>query len=288
MNEGTVNLLNLMFDKDDTICVSNSQFAYHSVPLEKVISGKTTLFSPNPDVPIKTVDSSELILVALNPIKGFRNDEGCYKFKNFLVELDISSREEQIAYIKKLNLPYSSMIWSGSKSTHTLISLDRNLPNEKIWRFFSEWILNIVNLADQNTKNPSRSIRIAGSIRPETGKEQELIELKGATKLEDLVAWLKKHPGAMPKEKVKREPSGEFNFDGLKEWVVDRLINGLDPTKGRNIQWFSIACEFALAGYSEDGTMDILADFFTPDRDFKEREWKSAIRSGFKHIYNGK
>lgn len=289
MHETGKKLLNLMFRPGETICISPNKYGYHSIPLENAINGPVTMVPPDPKNSSLYPDTNELTMVALNPIKGFREDAHCTAYRNFLVEMDYGPLKEQLAYAKNIRLPYSAVIFSGNKSLHFLISLDKDLPSEEVYRKFSEWILSIATIADQLTKNPSRSIRVPGPMR-DTGKRQALLEseFRGPTKLEDLVAWLKLYPDTMPKPKVKREPSDTFNFEGLKEWVVDRLINGLDPTKGRNIQWFSIACEFALSGYSESGTMDILIDFFTPDRDFKEREWRSSIKSGFKHIYNGK
>jgi len=43
-----------------------------------------------------------------------------------------------------------------------------------------------------------------------------------------------------------------------------------------------------LAGYSEDDTIDYLANYFTPDRTFREKEWKTSIKSAFKYIYSRK
>lgn len=277
-----------MFDENDTICVSDSKFAYHSVFFSSVLSDKVNLVSPNSEVPIKEVKTSELIFVAINPIKGFRSDLNVYKFKNFMLECDAGTIESQVEYLKRLGMPYSAIIFSGSKSAHILISLDTPIHDEKSYRSVYQWLLNIGTFFDQACKNPSRAIRIPGAIRPETGKEQKLLEFKGIVAKADLFEYLKLHMEAKPAEKEKREISGQHDFSKLKPWVKERLIKGLDRSKGRNQQWFSIACEFALSGYSEYDTMDILAEFFSPDRDFKEREWKTAIRSGFKYIYDRK
>lgn len=286
MNDKSIAFLKFMFNEEDTICVSDSQFAYHSVPLTNILSGRTVLLSPNPTVPIKTIDSSQLIFSALNPIKGYRNDQNCYKFRNFLIEIDVSSKEEQINYIKKLGIPYSAMVWSGSKSTHTLISLSEDLPNESIYRMLYKWMLNIITLADQALGNPSRSIRLAGAIRPETGQKQELLELKEKITLNQLISWLNNYPEAKPKKQEKRPVSSEPDFTKIKLWVSDRLVNGLDPTKGRNRQWFAIAVEFGIAGYSEEDAIAILSKYFTPDKDFKEKEWLTTIESAFKFVYD--
>jgi hypothetical protein len=284
MNEKTLSFLKLMFNEGETICVSDSKFSTHSIPLENATNDNVTLVSPNPNVPIKIVGSDKLTMVALNPIKGFKKDDACYKFRNFLVELDYGNKAEQIKYLNTMGILYSAMVWSGSKSVHTLISLSEDLPNENIYRVFSKWILNIVSMADQNTFNPSRSIRIPGTIRPETGNMQELIEIKSRVNLKDLVAWLQKHPEARPTNGPLREKSDVTAFDKIRPWARKRLINGLDRRKGRSNQWFALAFEFCLSGYSLEDTITILGGFFTPDRDFKEKEWRTTIASAFKHV----
>ena len=285
MHETGVRLFALMFRPGETVCVSHNQYAYHSVPLENAFSEQVTLVSPQPDRPFEYLPSDNLTLVALNPIQGFRNDLGCTAFRNFLVEMDYGPLAEQLAYAKKIGLPYSAVVFSGNKSLHFLISLDTDLPNESIYRMMAEWTLGIATAADQNTKNPSRSIRIPGAYR-EPKKKQLLVEFKGATTISDFTKWLAEHPDAKPKENVKRTVSKEHDLSKLKPWVADRLVNGFKGNQGRNKQWFSIACEFALAGISEDDTFDILTDYFSPEKDFKEREWKTSIKSGFKYIYD--
>lgn len=295
MDETGKKLLNLMFRPGETICVSPNKFGYHSIPLEVAKSDSVTLVPTEDSLAkrnitleqgIERVSSSQLLLCALNPIKGYRNDLSCTAFRNFLVEMDYGPLKEQLAYAKTIGLPYSAVVFSGNKSLHFLISLDKDLPSEKVYRLFSQWILGVATVADQNTQNPSRSIRIPGAYR-EPDKKQILVEYRGPTKVEDLVAWLNQHPDAKPviKEKKPVNQDDKYSFDRIKPWVWLRLADGLDSHKGRNKQWFSIACEFALAGYSEDDTLDKLKDFYQEDRDFKEKEWETSIKSAFKYIY---
>lgn len=294
MHETGKQLLSLMFRPGETVCVSPNKYGYHSIPLENAINGPVKLIPTEDslakrkltlDQGTEIIDPSQITLCALNPITGYRGDTNCTAFRNFLVEMDYGPLPEQLAYAKKIGLPYSAVVFSGNKSLHFLISLDKDLPSEKVYRKFSEWILNIATIADQNTKNPSRSIRVPGAYR-EPGKKQIMVEFKGATNILELSAWLASHPDAKPREQEKKIKSENVDLSLLKNWVGYLLHNGLDPAKGRNQQWFSIACEFALAGYTEDATLDILMNFFTPEHDFKEREWRTSIKSGFKHIYD--
>jgi hypothetical protein len=180
MHETAKQVFNLMFRPGETVCVSPNKFGYHSIPLENAINGPVVLVPTADSVAkrglvfedaIERIESDKVILCALNPIKGYRDDLSCTAFRNFLVEMDTGSIDDQLAYIKKLGMPYSAAIFSGNKSVHFLLSLDKDLPSENVYRALAEWILNIVTLADQNTKNPSRSIRVPGAYR-EPNKQQ--------------------------------------------------------------------------------------------------------------------
>lgn len=285
MHKTGQNLLNLMFRPGETVCVSHNKYGYHSIPLQNALDGTVTLVSPNPDREFEKVDSDILTLVSLNPIRGWRDDASVTAYRNFLVEMDYGPLPEQLAYAKAIGLPYSAVVFSGSKSLHFLISLDQDLPSYDVYYLMAEWTLGIATAADQNTKNPSRQIRIPGAYR-EPGKKQLIVEHKGPTSLKVFSEWLAAHPGAKPKPPEKREISKEWDPKKLKGWVSKRLQDGnIGAKQGRNKEWFAIACEFALAGYNEDDTMDILSAYFVPDRDFKEKEWKTSIKSAFKYIY---
>ena len=279
-------LLKLMFRPGESICVSPNKYGFHSVPLESALEGTVALTSPDTKIPTQYCDTNALLLVALNPIIGFRQDVNATAFRSFLIEMDYGELDQQAAYVNNMGMPYSAVVFSGNKSLHYLISLSTDIPSEKGYRYLAEWILNIMTNADQNCKNPSRSIRIPGAYR-EIGKQQLLRELNGPISLSQLRFWLERHPNERPRERERliTDLSDLPGKTGLKPWAAKLVRFGLDPRKSRNKQWFALACEFALAGYSEDDTVNILGKRFSEDRDFKEKEWKAAIRSGFKHIY---
>lgn len=297
-------LLKMMFRPGETVCVSPNKYGYHSLPLEEALSDKIVTLVPtqescakrNIEWCIENFDSSHtnnLTLVALNPIKGWREDLNCTAYRNFLIEMDYGPIPEQMAYAKKIELPYSAVVFSGNKSLHFLISLDTDLPKYEVYYLLAEWTLAIANAADQQTKNPSRQIRIPGAYR-EPGKKQLIVEQRGPTSLKDFSAWLAKHPNAKPKKPERRIVSEIEDFTKLKPWVQSKLaqiklnLSSVGSKQGRNAEWFAIACEFALAGYDEDYTVDKLSGYFSPDRDFKEKEWKTSIKSAFKYIYTRK
>ena len=290
MHEDGQKLLELMFKQEETVCVSNSKFSYHSIPLENALQGTVTLLPPLKND--KTweeqaiyCDSSELLLVALNPIEGYCRDNNVKSYRNFLIELDIGTIDEQIEYIKRSGLCYSAMIFSGGKSAHTLISLDQDLPDSTMYRKIIEWIMNILTLADKACKNPSRKIRIPGAERT-PGKFQELLEFKGKVKLEDLSNWLQKHPNSMPKDPKKRLPfTGVPDLSRMKPWSIKMLEKGFPAGMGRNSGWFILSCDAFDCGFNEDQIIELFRPYFTEESDFNEREWLSTINSAFKSKY---
>lgn len=277
-------LLNLMFNPGESVCVSPNKWGYHSVALELALSDKIALVSPNA-YPTQEVSTDKLLLCALNPINGFRRDENSIAFRNYLIELDVGTENEQLEYVKSYEIPYSACVFSGSKSLHFLVSLDQDLPNEKTYRYLAEWFLNILTLADQNCKNPSRSIRLPGAER-EPGKFQILREFRGKVSLKEFVGWLSKHPNAKPRPQAQRHVTQNgFDVSKVGAWVLYRLNNGLNLSKGRNKEWFSFACELALAGFNLEDTEAFLGKYYVEEKSFPEKEWRLAISQGFNHAF---
>lgn len=276
-------ILDLAFLPEDTICVSNNEFAFHSVPVSSALSGKVTLVSPNQKVQNQTVGTEELTMLAINPIKGFRCDSNVYRHQNFMWELDVGKLSSQLSYVKTLNIPWSCAVYSGNKSIHFLTCFDQEVDS-KTYRLMYQWALNIGTLFDQNCKNPSRSIRIPGNIRPDTGKRQRLIEIKGKIKLEDFLDWLNKHPDCKPKvQEKKNNLTNNADFGSLSSWARYQIKNGIDFEKGRNKTWYALFYDFALAGYSESEAVDILENYYQEETDFKETEWLNCARSAYKN-----
>jgi len=280
-------LLDILFNSGESVCVSPNQKAYHSVDLASLWNGDFTLM-PVPeayDQRVFTHDMKDMQLIAINPIKGFRRDENVTAYRSFLVELDDGALKDQFDYVKSIGLPFSVCCYSGSKSLHFAVTLDEDLPDEETYRLFSEWILRIVEKADQKTKNPSRSIRFAGNTRKETGKQMKLIDVRSRVSLSDLMFWLSKYPEKDPRlEYVRRNSTVAPSVEGVPVWVWNKLKDGIDESKGRNNEWFGIFMEFCKAGYEYEDIIESLQDYFTPERDFRITEWKTIAKSAYKRV----
>jgi hypothetical protein len=285
ISESGRQLLDIMFREGEEVCVSHDGYGYHSIPLSSLEYSTVELKAP-PESKLSDaiIDTSEIKLVSLNPTKGFRRDENVTAFRNFLIEVDDMDLADQLRYVDGMQLPYSVCVFSGNKSLHFSICLEDSLPSYKLYYYYATWILNIMSGADQKTKNPTRSIRFAGAIRD--GKEQKLVKIKPRIQLADLNSWLSQYEGQKPKgffDENKPTPIDKDKENHIPKWVWDKVINGIDKSKGRNVEWFKIASEFGKLGYDAESAIGFLEQYFVSEYDFKRNEWATTIKSGIKN-----
>lgn len=282
---GKSEFLDLFFDDGETFCVSQNQFANHAISKDMFMNGEFVI-NPNAEkIHPFTMQSSEVVLLAINPINGPRLDKNVTAHRSFLIELDDGSLKSQMDYVKEMKMPYSTCVFSGNKSMHFGIVLDQDIPKE-LWRMVNKWLLNIMERADQQTLNPSRCIRFPDNIRPETKQKQKLIELKGRVDSNAFFDWLNKYPEKKPKPKpvrtdVRINPNMKRN---VPKWIHENLKSGV--TEERNNTWFSMSCAMAARGFSIDEVFTYFGQAFHEDPDFQRKEWETAIESGFKKVLN--
>jgi len=279
--------LKILFDPNDQICVSSDGYAYHSISQKDLKKESINLTSNNSNLPNKIITPSDINLVSINPIKGPRNDQNVTSFRSFLVELDEGSLPGQMEYIKKLKLPFSICVFSGNKSLHFGVCLENAYPNIEIWRYANNWILNIVKRADQQTKNPSRSIRFLGNKR-KNGKRlmQSLVALNNRIPNNIFNRWLENHKDEEPVSRIKKisnrflESPRQIPF-----WIKEYWDNGVSTD--RNSTWFRIACWFVNNSHFDiEQFIQYWEPVFTEESDFKRKEWETTIQSAFKTIIN--
>lgn len=288
MKETSVEFLKLLFNEGEQICVSDCKGGYHSISQD--LDKNIVLVSPNEEKEPRAIKEDDINLIAINPIQGWRRDENVTAFRTFLVEVDDGSLPQQLNYIKDMGMPYSACVFSGNKSLHFAITLDQDLPTYDLYYDVAEWILNIMDKADRVTKNPSRSIRFPNNRRKD-GKKllQALVEIKGRVKYTELAKWLQKYPQHNPAEKRKyKKNTTTKTIGGIPAWVLIKLREGIDESKGRNNEWFSIAMELAKVGYTDEEMIESFSQFFIPERDFSQREWETIMKSAYKRYLRQK
>lgn len=293
MKESVKNFLHTFFNEGESICISPNKFGHYSVPMSMIGDNVTLtqhfMDETREETPYE-ISLDEITMCAINPIDGRRSDSNVTKFRSFMLELDDMPIVDQKKYILECGIPYSVCVYSGNKSLHYGIVLDEDLPNEDMWRTICEWILNILTKADQQNKNPSRSIRFPDNLRKDSGRVQVLLENKGRVNLGNLLEWLGKYPNLNPLtiEAIARANKPiTFTSNEIPFWVIKKLEEGSDERGSRNKYWFQIAMELAKRDYEQEQIENLLEQYFIPQRDFGRREWKTIITSAITRVRRG-
>ena len=209
---------------------------------------------------------------------GRRADCNIASFRNFLCDMDKVPLELQRQLLADVGMPYSTLVYSGGKSMHAIISLDISLSSERDYRKMFKRIVHRMGgkeVMDEQCINPSRFSRCPGAMRGDI--EQSLIEVKCRISLGDLEAWL----GPCPAE---LEDSDRPSFKGapatwqqvLNPWCKTYLVVGSEPGQ-RNADAFKHACSMKRAGYDEDEIYQRIGAV----ADLDDSELRTTLNSAF-------
>lgn len=184
-----------LFDSSASLLVSGSLFDRRQRTVDEVIKRPGEFFTIN-----------ELTA------GGGRDVTDVKVFRNFLIELDFGTLVEQVQYIETLKLPYTSVVYSGGKSVHYIMSLEEPLKTAADYYEFSDFLLeHVVHRADKSNKNPNRYSRTPGVVRSDKGgRTQELIELRPRVTPKELEEFLAPYWKTWLIEKRKRERSARL------------------------------------------------------------------------------
>lgn len=259
----TKEYLKLLFNKDEMVCFGHSPYCTSSFN----VSMEGVKHVPH--------------YVTLNPLKGTRADANVASFRNILIEMDKCSLRKQMSLLDGLKVPYSSLVYSGGKSYHAIISIEGDgLDNRQTYDRYVRAVYEAIDpeelYIDQACKNPSRFTRLGGAIRPDNGDLQDILSLGRRITKEELDTWLYGKlglhryyeliidDGAMQKRiDEHRRIIAQLNEPELKTkkskwWFVskrakDFLTNNITvkTNSWRNDAFYS-CCELARCGYNLD------------------------------------
>lgn len=138
--------------------------------------------------------------IRFNPLgEGGCADKDVTDYRYALVESDKIPINEQLALIKKLNLPVACMVHSGGKSIHAIVRVGASSLEEyqgRVRHLYKTCTENGFKVDTQN-KNPSRLSRMPGVMR--SGKEQRLIAVNtGAKNWDEWVSWMENEYDGLP------------------------------------------------------------------------------------------
>lgn len=134
--------------------------------------------------------SLNAMYICCNPLKPgtTRATKNISAFRNILVEFDtFNSVEAQLEYIKGIGLPYTTLVHSGNKSVHAVISLTSGLTKEE-YRILCSKMKHVIKKADKACFEAARLTRLGNN---RVG--QDILDIKERVSIVELNAWLTKH-----------------------------------------------------------------------------------------------
>lgn len=195
-------IMGLLFQDTDYVCYGTATATH---VFKRPNSPLAEFFCINPIHPlhdrIKTPTGA--VHVEYNSI-GRRADLNVTRFQNFLFEIDNMPLDEQLKLFQNCKVPWASIVYSGSKSYHAILSLETPLDCEPhtltgvetykaVWRSIAATIAkrsNIdISLLDHATQNPSRLSRMPEGLRGDVVQELMYVgKLCSTQELNELLA----------------------------------------------------------------------------------------------------
>lgn len=190
----------------------------------------------------------------INPLTQFgRKDTNVTCFRNILIEFDTIPAHEQ--WNLRYTIPYSTLVWSGNKSYHFIISLEEPCKDMKEYKELVKRIYDKLPGCDRSTANPSRLSRTPDAVR-DTGHKQTLMNVKYRITRSRLEDWLGPELKTEEYNPVIRAPMGL----GKKRLLPTRVLAFIEygaNEGGRNRALFTNACELFRANYDKEEIIEI-------------------------------
>lgn len=277
--------LSTLFDANDNCCTTNTVYGtqiYSRLAIE--------ISEPNN-------------FIALNPLHNSRADGNVVLYRNILIELDKGSIAQQMNKLQKSGIPYSSVVYSGGKSLHIIISLREPLLTRGAYESLVNLIYKVFDpkqkWVDPACKNPSRLTRAPFALRRKddgSAVEQALVELKARVDNDILDDWIVNKIGLsefvrascstqdklkMPRvESILKNVGSATHLDTRFNSVSRRAEAFL--TWGSDLLWlreaFYTASELARCGYDEDEIMEMIERV----DGYLDRAAETAVRNAVK------
>jgi len=244
-----------LFEPEEQICVSET---IYGTSLHEVLSR-----------PLKPTEE----FFAINPLHTKRADSNVTCLRNILVEIDGMEFKEQLHIL--CAIPHSTIVWSGGKSYHAIISLENPMPHRAAYDALVRQIYAKVPMADKSVKNPSRFSRVPGALR-DGKREQTLHHVLDRVSDSRLREWL----GPEVIENLKTEQPRVVQLRKIPSGFTNHFLGfGARPGE-RNAKLFTAACDLARCGWTEDEVLEKAAQVL----DLPTHEMISCIKSAFKKV----
>ncbi len=245
----------VLFDPEDLICNTNTPFGVSLIPSTHI---------------------QKHIYTSINAMTESRKDINVAKYRSILLEFDEKSIKAQLNFIKRSKIPYTSLVFSGGKSIHCVISLVTPLSSREEYDQLVDKIYNSLDpndkWLDRTCRNPSRLTRTPTAIRINENDdeiEQNIIDLKARVAEVELKRWLLERNGLKGLGKGSGDQSSLIEFLESKEARKTGLVGRLDGVSRRAeaflnygygsgwlMEAYYVTCELKRSGWTFDEVYD--------------------------------
>ena len=270
---------------------------------ELVVFGRNIYETKTQKLEVGLLEANEFFVI--NPIKKQRTRSiaNVEKFRNFMFEIDNDESgnpvplEKQKEIVLESGLPWTTCVYSGSKSLHWIVSLASPLEDAVEYRIWWMMMVSILNktakemgydlVFDANVKDPSRFSRAANAIRKDKDKKQNLLGVRERRTENEMQQWFSQHNvkaedfTPKPTKFDISEVNVNANDDEKFDYIIKVLMRNQEYVKGNMNAWqFTFSRLARRTGMSEDMTR------FYIQKHCGEIDHRDPVRSAFSDKYN--
>lgn len=180
--------------------------------------------------------------------------------RNILIESDAISLDEQKKWLQGSNLPLSAIVFSGNKSLHIIISLEKAVSQKKynklVMSLYSALVLSGFPV-DTSCKSASQLTRYPDSVRSDRGIQQSLLFLGTRIPNGALSTWINQRLPLIVKNNKKFKFSNNHDISTKVRAFIETGVL-ISDTRHRSILNASI--HLYLRGYSISEIQDELTN----------------------------
>ncbi len=259
----TKRFLEILFNEDDAVWVTNRL--------------GNTFASVNQEYALSMVGkaSKDGIYLCYNPARANRlnrNGENVKCYRNILIEFDGLELGEQVGYVNRAGIPYSTVVYSGGRSNHFLICLEDPLDYETYRQYWAR-IVNAFPEVDSSVNRGASYSRLPNGYRKKI--LQNLVYAGARIPNEVFTQFLEtlpvlpppevratETPVTVPVEVEHNHPAGHYRAP-----LIDWYVNGHLGLPYENRVRVHVQCP-ACAREGHDTHGDNLSITVNPDRRF--------------------
>jgi len=232
--------------------------------------GKNDIGATYPTPVFPDLISAPGVKFSINPIINWRDTKNVLEagLYSMLFEMDkdpngqLIPRATQIALFESSGIPYSTMMWSGTKSVHVIVRMEKPIPEKlfvPLWLAIQRVLTKHGCSIDPATMKIPQISRMPESMRRVDIKDdeglvighemvkQDLIDVRRRVSLQELGQWLKANGERVSKPKppkpfqpISTDKSNLDKFRIARKWSERKAVYSPTWTTGGHMWFFSL------------------------------------------------